>query len=205
MELRQYIRIIGKHWVIFALTVIILTLGTFFYAKYQPKTYLASTTLTVDKESTIKQSQVDFYLYDNYYNVQSAQLFSQIVDSWFNSPSVINDIYNKAGVPIPNIAQGKLPKLIKALLQQPATINVSLVSANRDDAAKLIDAAAAVMQEKTNDMASTDQDSLYQLVKFNSIVTDNPANTTLDTAIALIVSILLGAVLALSVEYFRQR
>jgi len=205
MELREYFKIIGKHWLAFVLSIIVLTLGTFIYLKTQPKTYLASTTLTVNKASAIKQSQVSYYIYDNYYNVQSSQLFSQIVTSWFSSPSVITEIYNKAGVTVPNIAQSKLSKTIKALRQEPATINVSLVNANRDDAGKLIDAAALVMQEKTDELGRTDKENVYDIVKFDSVVTDNKVDFKLDLIIAFVISILFGVVLALGIEYFRAK
>lgn len=204
MELKEYFKIIGKRWWVVLLTVLILGGGTYIFQKSQPKTYLASTTLTVNKASAMKQSQVNYYLYDNYYNVQSSQLFSQIVTSWFGSPAVITEIYQKAGVAVPNIAQAQLPKQIKALRQEPATINVSLVNANRDDALKLIDSAASVMQEKTNELARSDQENVYDIVKFQSIVTDNQPNLMLNTLIGLIIGLMFGIVLTLSVEYFRK-
>ena len=204
MELREYFKIIGRHWLVFLLSIIVLTLGTFLYLKMQPKTYLASTTLTVNKASAVKQSQVSYYIYDNYYNVQSSQLFSQIVTSWFSSPSVVSEIYDKAGVVVPDVAQSKLSKTFKALRQEPATINVMLVSANRDDTGKLIDAAATVMQEKTNELARTDKENVYDIVKFNSVVSENITNLKFDLIIAFLVSIMFGAVLALGIEYFKK-
>jgi len=204
MELREYFKIIGRHWLVFLLSIIVLTLGTFLYLKMQPKTYLASTTLTVNKASAVKQSQVSYYIYDNYYNVQSSQLFSQIVTSWFSSPSVVSEIYDKAGVVVPDVAQSKLSKTFKALRQEPATINVMLVSANRDDTGKLIDAAATVMQEKTNELARTDKENVYDIVKFNSVVSENITNLKFDLIIAFLASIMFGAVLALGIEYFKK-
>lgn len=204
MELKEYFKIIGKRWWIVLLSVLILAGGAYIFQKSQPKTYLASTTLTVNKASAMKQSQVNYYLYDNYYNIQSSQLFSQIVTSWFGSPAVITEIYQKSGVTVPDIAQTQLSKQIKALRQEPATINVSLVNANRDDALKLINAAAEVMQDKTNELARSDQENVYNIVKFASIVTDNKPNIMLNTAIALVVGLMFGIVLTLTVEYFRK-
>src|SRR3989304_7622343 len=111
MELREYLRIIGKYQKVFWATVIIVIMAAFLMTKYQPQSFLASTTLTVNKSSSLKQSQVDYYLFDNYYNVQSSGLFSQIVTSWFESPALVKEIYAKAGLDLPSVPQKKLSKV----------------------------------------------------------------------------------------------
>lgn len=205
MELKEYFRIVGKHWAIFVLTFVAIVLGTYLVIKTQPKTYLASTTLTVNKASVVKQSQVNYYLYDNYYNVQSSQLFSQVVTSWFSSPTVASEIYQKAGLAVPDISQDKLAKQFKALRREPSTIDISLVGANRDEALKLVDFAAIVMQQKANALGKTDTENIYNIVAFDPIVTDNNPNMKLDLAIAAAVGLLFAAALAFSVEYFKSR
>jgi capsular polysaccharide biosynthesis protein len=205
MELREYFRIIGRYWKLFWGVVIIFSVGAYLFSAYQPKTYLASTSATVNKGSAVTQSQVNYYLYDNYYNVQSSLYFSQIVVSWFSSPAVIKEVYDKAEVPVPAISQSKLPKMFKTIRQEPATINISTVNASRDDAEKLVNAAAEVMQEKSNELGRTDKENVYDIVKFGTIVTDNKADVALNTIIGLIIGVLLGAVLSLGVEYFRKK
>ncbi len=205
MELKRYFQIIGKYWIVFFVSIVVITLGSFFVTKSQPKSYLASTTITVNKASAVKQSQVNYYLYDNYYNVQSAQLFSQTVTSWFTSPAMVSDIYAKAGVPLPSLSQAELPTLFKALRREPSSINLSTVSSSSDEAQKLIDAAVIVTQEKTNELAKTDKENVYDIVKFNTLVSDNVPNVKLNTLIGLIVGIMFGAIFALSIEYFKTK
>lgn len=204
MELREYFKIIGRHKTLFWGMVIAVILAGFIFTKIQPKSYLASTTLTVNKASVIRQSQVDYYLFDNYYNVQSSGLFSQIVASWFESPAVVNEIYLKAELPLPDISQKKLSKTFKAVREEPATINVSIVGSNQKEMEKLINAAATVMQDKTNELGMADQENIYDIVKFQSIITETTPNLWLNTLIGLIAGIILGAIVALSVEYFRK-
>ena len=98
MELRDYFKIIGRYWKIFWGLVIACVLATFIFTKIQPQTYLASTTLTVNKASVLRQSDIDYYLFDNYYNIQSSGLFSQIVASWFESPALVKEIYKRADI-----------------------------------------------------------------------------------------------------------
>lgn len=204
MELREYFRIIGKYKVIFWIAVVVLTLGAFAFTQMQPKSFLASTTITVNKSSTLKQSQVNYYLYDNYYNVQSSSLFSMIVTSWYDSPAGVKEIYTKAGIPLPDVSQKALRKTFKAARVEPATIHVSLTGTNKEGIEKLINASFEVVQAKTNELGRTDAENVYDIVKFPPIVSETTANLWLNTIIGLVAGLFLGAILALAVEYFKK-
>lgn len=204
MELKEYFRIIGRHWLIFVAAIVVICGATIIFTLSQPKTYLASTVITVNKSSALKQSQVGYYLYDNYYNVQSSGLFSQIVTTWFSSAAVVKEIYEKAGVPVPNTSQAKLAKTFRAVRAEPATITVSLVGTNRDEVSSLINAAADEMQQKANELGRADKENVYDLVKFNPIITDNSSGLIFNTIVSFIVGLLFGLMLALSVEYFKR-
>lgn len=203
MELRDYFKIVGRYLVLFLIIVILSGASAFWWTKSQPQSYLASTTVTVNKASTLDQKNVNYYLYDNYYNVQSAGLFSQIVVSWFESPSLVEEIYQKANVALPNIAQSKLSKTFKAVRQEPSTINVSISGTNKDELNKLINASTEVLQTETNKL-SPDSASAYELATFPSIVTNNNPNVILNTLVGLIAGILVGFFLILGIEYFRS-
>lgn len=205
MELREYFRIIGKYKFIFWAVVIIATLGTLIYSKMQPQTFLASTTLTVNKGSALKQSDVNYYLYDNYYNVQSSALFAQIVTSWFGSAAVVKDIYAKAGLDLPNVSQRTLSKTFKAVRIEPATIYVNLTISDKDKATKLVTASAQVMQDKTNELGRSDKENVYDIVNFTPLVSETTPNLWLNTVIGLVSGILFGIILCLGIDYFRKQ
>ncbi|HLB95764.1 MAG TPA: Wzz/FepE/Etk N-terminal domain-containing protein [Patescibacteria group bacterium] len=204
MELREYFKIIGKYRTLFWAVVILATLLAFIFTKLQSQSYLASSTLTVNKSSVLKQTEVDYYVFDNYYNVQSSGLFSQIVTSWFESPAVVKEIYSKADIALPDVSQRKLSRTFKAIRIEPATIHVSLTGSNRDEAEKLINAAALVMQDKTNELGKSDKESVYDIVKFTPIVSETTADLWLNTLIGLIAGLIGGVILALAVDYFRK-
>jgi len=204
MELREYFKIIGKYRTLFWAVVILATLLAFIFTKLQSQSYLASSTLTVNKSSVLKQTEVDYYVFDNYYNVQSSGLFSQIVTSWFESPAVVKEIYSKADISLPDVSQRKLSRTFKAIRIEPATIHVSLAGSNRDEVEKLINAAALVMQDKTNELGKSDKESVYDIVKFTPIVSETTADLWLNTLIGLIAGLIGGVILALAVDYFRK-
>lgn len=202
MELREYFKIIGRYKWIFWGIVIAVALFAFIFTKVQPKSYLAGLTLTVNKSSAVKQSQANYYLYDNYYNVQSSSLFSEIVTSWFGSPAVTKEVYEKAGVPLPVVSQKNLVRFFKAIRVPPATINVSIGGTDKDELTRLVVASADVMQEKTNELARTDRENVYDITKTSPIVTETTQNTLTNTLIGLIAGIFLGVIFVLALDYF---
>jgi len=201
MELRDYVRIIQKHLIVFLIVVILGGGFAFFFTKRQPTSYTAQTTFTVNKSSALKQSQVSYYLYDNYYNVQSAGLFSQVVTTWFSSPAVVNEIYQKAGLTAPN-SQNALAKAFKAVRDEPATINVTISGGNQDELLKLINSASDILQQKTNEL--NNGDTVYEIAKFQPIVSKHSSNLIMNTAIGLVAGAILGIVLVLGIAYFRK-
>lgn len=203
MELKDYFKLIAKHKVVFWTIVVLAGISALVFTTAQPKSYLASTTFTVNKSSSIKQKDSTTYLFDNYYNIQSAGLFSQIVTTWFESPSLVTEIYNNAGIPVPNVSQKKLSKTFKAIREEPATINVNLTGTNKDDLNKLLNSAAEVLQDKTNEL-SKNGETIYELAKFKPVVTDNSQNLILNTIIGLFAGIFLAVLLVLGLEYFKE-
>lgn len=204
MELREYYKIIKRYWKLFWVVVIVATAFAYIFTKIQPQTYLASTTLTVNKSGAIKQSQTDYYLFDNYYNIQSSALYSQIIVSWFESPAVVKEIYTKANISLPPVSQKKLSKIFKAVREEPATINVTLSGTDKNEIDKLINSAADTMQEKTNEIGKSDKDNIYDIVKFTPVITETTPNLLLNIIIGLISGMILGAILALATAYFRE-
>lgn len=204
MELREYIKIIRRYGKLFWAVVILATAFAFILTKIQPQTFLASTTLTVNKSGAIKQSQTDYYLFDNYYNIQSSGLYSQIIASWFESPAVVKEIYTKADVLLPPVSQKKLSKIFKAVREEPATINVTLSGTNKNELDKLINSAADTMQDKTNEIGKSDKDNVYDIVKFTPVITETTPNLLLNTIIGLLSGIILGVILVLATAYLRE-
>ena len=188
---------------VFIVIVVLSGAAAYLFTRSQKTNYTASTTLTVNKSSTLKQSEAAYYLYDNYYNVQSAGLFSAIVTTWFESPALVKEIYQTANLEVPNISQSKLAKTFKALRQEPATINVTISGNDKDQLDKLINAAATVLQEKTNELGKN-SDSFYEIAMFNPIISTNHPHYLLNTIIGLFAGILLGAIVALGINYFKE-
>lgn len=203
MELRDYFSLIWRYKYVVLLTVIIATLAAFILTKFSPTTYTASTTVTVNKTNALKQSQVNYYLYDNYYNVQSAGLFSQIVAQWFSSPSFVKEIYQNANLAIPEVSDKALAKVFNAVWVQPATINISTLGTDNEQLNKLITSAIRTTQQET-DKLGKNSDSAYEIASFTPVVIKNQANLKLNTGVGFVSGLILGVVVVLGIAYFRR-
>jgi capsular polysaccharide biosynthesis protein len=204
MEIKDYLNIFQRNIVWFVIIVILCGFSAFLWTKRQPQSYLASTTITVNKTSPLKQENVNYYLYDNFYNIQSASLFSQIVVNWFTSPAFVTEIYQKAGVTVPGVSQSGLARIFRAVRQEPATVNLSVAADTNENAMKLINAATDSVQNETNKL-SKNSDSLYDIAKFAPIVSDNKPNVLMNTGIGLMAGLIISIFLSLALEYFRKK
>lgn len=203
MELRDYISIIGRHiWVVIVI-IILAILSAFFFSRGKVTTNTASSTFTVSKNPVVKQNQASYYLYDNYYNVQSADLFAQIVAKWFSAPSFSNEVYQKAGLSASNLSAKELGKSFTATYQIPATISVSITGENRETINTLMNTAAKVVQEKTAALGQG-QDSYYEITNFTPVVSENKSNTKINVLIGFVSGIILGILAALGIFYFKR-
>lgn len=203
MELRDYVKIIGRHFWVFLVIVILTTGFALIFTKTRSTTYTALTTFTVNRASTLKQSQLNYYLYDNYYNEQSATLFAQTAQTWFKSPAFVTAVYQTAGLPLPNISQKSLGKTFKVAGDTTAVFNISLTGANKDETAKLMAAADNVARAKIKEQGSSDDTTFYQLNKFDAILSQDMSNLTLNVAIGLFSGLILGILVALAIAYFK--
>jgi capsular polysaccharide biosynthesis protein len=125
------------------------------------------------------------------------------VTTWFESPSLVKEVYQKAGIPVPNVSQKKLSKTFKAVREEPATINVTITGTNKDELEKLLNSASNVLQSKADEL-SKNGENIYELAKFSPVVTDNSPNLLLNAIIGLFAGIFLGIIVALGIEYFKE-
>ncbi len=81
-------------WVVLA-TVLIPAVAAFAFSSTRPDSYATSIAFTVNR---INKQTTTEYQFDGYYALQASDLFSDTVLSWFLTPSVIVQIYERANV-----------------------------------------------------------------------------------------------------------
>ncbi len=149
MELRDYIKIIGRYWI----TILVITLGLAaviaIWSEVQPIKYDASATVVVNKPDTVPQRTANYFLYDKYYSIQASSLYADTLTAWLSSASTAKEIYEKAGYPVPNVSIKSLGKIFKPRRLPPVTIDIDVIDTDQSKAQKLADAAVEILNEKT--------------------------------------------------------
>lgn len=203
MELRDYFSIIGRHIWVVIIVIIAATFSAWFYSRSQVPTYTSTNTFTISKNPLAKQSQTPYYLYDNFYNIQSSDLFAQIVTKWFSAPSFSQEVYQKAGLSAANLSAKDLGKTFIAVYQIPATINVSITSENKDTVTTLMNTAPDVIKEKTAELGQG-QENYYEISNFTPVVSVNKTSTKMNIVIGFASGAILGILAALAIFYLKK-
>ncbi len=154
----QFFASAKKNWLRILFCVVLFVGIALFVTWRLPQTCDAGSTLTVSRSNTIKQENVDYYLYDNYYSIQSGAFLADNIAGWLASPPIVANIYQKASVNLPETNYNALSKqfLVKKLSQNSNVISFSLNWGNQDEAIKLVKAANEYITEMVEEL-NTDQ------------------------------------------------
>ena len=153
-------------------------------------TYDAQTTWTVSKSSSLSQQKTDYYLYDQYYITLASQQYADIIQAWFTSAGIVEQVYQKADVPLPTIKPAKIGKLIRVTKRPPANLAVRFRAENEQDADRLAVAGYDVFSERLSQISKGEQDT-YQIIAAPVYTSMNQVNTSFLALIGF-----LGAALA---------
>lgn len=198
MGIKQYIELLKAKIITIIAVTLIFALAGFVGTSLQKPVYQASSSIAVTTSTPVKQQQVDFFLYDNFYSVQSGSYLAESVASWLTSPSVVADIFKTAGFQLPPVDARKLGKTFTALKQNTysAVVDFSTKDGNRDKAGKLVASANDVLTKMVKGLGSDDKTGItYETVTSQPVVIEVPKKTMFNTVLAaiggLIVSIAL--------------
>ncbi len=156
-------------------------------------TYDAATTWTVSKSSALSQQKTDYYLYDQYYITLASQQYADIIQAWFVSPGIVEQVYRAAQVELPSVKPAKVGKLIRATKRPPANLAVRFRSGSKDDADRLALASHTIFSERLAQISQGEQDT-YQIIASPVYTSANQVNIGL-----LALTGFLGAALAVLV------
>lgn len=201
MELKQHLGILKKSryfMVIFTILVVILAI-LFGYSRQT--TYTSSISFAVNR---INKQETQYYD-DSYYGIQAADLFSQTVISWFMTPSVLLEIYDRSEVDPKITTIEKFTSRFKTKKYSAQNIVVKFTERDRETAEKISDAAILVMENKAADLnRSANNKALFEIVGTKPVIVENKINISLVGGIGLVVGFLFSIVLVYLKEYLRD-
>lgn len=207
MEIYEYFAAIKKHFKIFLVMILVMTGLTLILTARQPDKYEGAVSLTVLKRNILNQDQVNFYLYDNYYAMQSSGLFADTIENWIHSPAIVRDTYQKAGVGIPSSKLTDYTKIFQS--KRPATttnvLNITAQANNKDDANKILIAMTDVVQAQNQQVAKDDPQRNYDIFASTPVVVVKKPMILLNTLIAFILSVILALMVVTFIQYLSKR
>lgn len=205
MELRDYLKIIGRSWPLIIGTTLVITLLVVAWSVLQPVKYESAATLVVNKPNTVPQRAANYFQYDKYYSIQASSLYADTLTAWLSSPSTSKEIYEKAGLPVPEVSLKKLGRIFKPRRLPPVTLGVTVIDTDRDKAERLVNAAVAIMEQKTEEQRKGDDpDHYFTLISSPAVTAEARQDLLLNTIIGLVGGLLAGLVAAFLKEYLRR-
>jgi capsular polysaccharide biosynthesis protein len=202
MELREYLSVVNKYkWLVIFISLV-AALIAFLLSYFKPVVYDASLSFAVNRTN---REVTDQYQYDGYYAIQASDLVSQTVVSWFATPSVVKEIYNKAGVNPAFNSLDKYATLFQTKKYSCQNIGVKFTEKEEATAEKVAEATVEVVSTKVLELnKSADAKSLFEAVPSPAVILAVKPNVILNTVIALVAGLILSLLLVYIIQYFKE-
>ncbi|MDZ7798320.1 MAG: Wzz/FepE/Etk N-terminal domain-containing protein [Patescibacteria group bacterium] len=202
MELKEYLKIVKKHLILVIALILLIGGAAFLFSYFQPNTYEASVSFAVNRINT-KETQD--YQFDGYYAIQASDLVSQTVVSWFSTPSVVLEIYEKANISPQYNSLEEFATFFNTKKYSAQNINVKFKEKTQEKAENIAAATIEVINAKVKALnKSSDSDSLFEAQASSPVVVETTPNLWLNTIIGLVVGLILGLFLVYLVDYFKS-
>lgn len=170
-------------------------------AAARPITYDTSLSLQVNR---INRELTPYYD-DSYFGIQASDLFSQTVISWFLTPSVLQEIYTRAGVDSNITSLEHLAKRFSTKKYSPQNIVVLFRERDTATAKKLSDALVSVVQERTKRINTTaDNKALFEIVPGEAVTVQTDPRKEFAALLGAVIGVGLSVVVVFGREYFRE-
>lgn len=137
-------------------------------ASLMPVSYESSLSFTVNQ---INKQETTDYQFDGYYAIQASDLFSETIVSWFQTPSFLLEIYNRAEVDPQIESIGGFTSRFK--MRKFSAQNLVLNFSEKDEltAEKLSTAIISHVEERANELnQNAERKALFEVVGSNPVI-----------------------------------
>ncbi len=195
-------KIIAKYrWFIIIITVL-ATVGSLVYSYIKPAYFDTSISFSINR---INMQTTEDYQYDGYYAIQASDLFSQTVMSWFMTPSVLLEIYEKANIDPQITSIESFTSRFKTKKYSPQNIVVRYHERDYETADAIATAIIDIVENKAAEANQTSDDkALFEVVSSKPVIVERKPVVWLNTVIGFVAGLLFSVVVAYFVEYWRR-
>lgn len=202
MELREYYKILKSNVSVIIYTVLLLVVIVYAWSVRESEKFSAELLLNIGRLNTQSTQE---YRYDQFYQVQADEKFSQTIEQWLQYPGIVSEIFDKAGLEKSGKSMGQLAKSFSAERISPESVLVKFSAQNENDAKKIADAIGTVADEKTSEINSQAKDpAWFKIIPSNLIILKNIQDLRINLGFALMAGLLLGSFFALLKHYLSE-
>ncbi len=199
MELRESMALFRRRWGLSVALFVIVVGGAFAWSYLRPRHYTTSISFAVNGTTTVQTTE---YQYGGYYALQAADLFSQTVVSWFQTPSVLVSIYDRAGIPSHVDTLQNLTARFKTKKYSAQNIVVTYASPTESEGRQIATALAAEISTRTSSLNQVEKDKpQFEVVSGNPVIVLAKPDPVLIGIASFVVALTLLLFLVPLVEY----
>lgn len=192
--------VLQYRWLII-LTALIAAAAGLIYSYAKPVEYDTSISFFVNR---INIQETEDYQYDGYYAIQASDLFSQNVMSWMMTPSVLLQVYDKAGIDPQIKTVEQFTSRFRVRQYSPQNIAVRFRERDEDTAQTIADAIIATVQEQSSQAIKTESDkSHFEVVGATPVIVEKKPIVWLNTLLALVAGLLIGLAGAYAIAFVK--
>lgn len=177
--MNQFTSLLKRPVAFLVIVTLLAGLAALIYSLRQPLKYETSISFAANR---INQGPTNAYEYDGYYAIQAADLFSQTVVSWFSTPSVLKEVYERAGVDTKQHALNDLTHRFSTKKFAAQNIVVTFSEASESRAQQIAQAVIETMQTRAAALnQASDKKALFELVGTKPLIVPTKPNVPLMT------------------------
>jgi len=202
MELKDYLKFIKKYFWLVVILTLLSGLTAFLLSYLKPVSYEASISFAVNR---INREDTSDYQFDGYYAIQASDLVSQTVVSWFSTPSVVLEIYRKAGITPKYDSLEEFATFFNTKKYSAQNIGVKFREKSEKAAKSIAEATIDVISSKVKELnKNADTSSLFEASASMPVIVKTKVNYWLNTLIGLLAGFIFGIFLVYLIGYFKS-
>lgn len=202
MELRDYFSVFRKHFMLIVMLVIVTVAGALIFRASQETQYEASRAITVTR---VNVQETPDYKFDDFYAIQASEFFSRTLIGWIETPAIVLDIYDDAGITAPTSSLSSLARLFKGTRIAPQVIQVEFKHNDATEADTIADSIITVIQREVDkENSATEDEAYFNIEATKTVVVEQPKNYAIVGVVAFLVGLFIAYNLALLLHYLAK-
>lgn len=200
MEFKTYLRIFKTQAHVFWAILLISVVGAVVWQVTQGARYEATLLLNIGRGSFPITEQ---YTYDSFYRLQADERFADTVVRWLESPRIVADIYQRAGLPDTRPGWRASTQTFAAKRLSSQVIEVVYADSEAKNLSKLAAAALVVLNVSAENL-NEEQTTLgwFRIIGSEPVIRDGRTPLSVALAVGVVLGLFLGFWGALGRHYF---